>query len=142
MHHFLPISVGNDIVFHIPDTWVKEVGEQGEYAFISNDGSVFLTATFMGFDKSETPVLQDLLEEVTAGLAEIADVSNDVPFQEHFVAKHITLGNRNMLFAMVGGDTSEHSIVASLFFKTEDLDTFEKNRALMEQIIQAVEIKS
>lgn len=142
MDHFLTISVDEGITFHIPDTWVKEVGEQGEYAFISNDGSIFLTATFIGFDKSETPVLQDLLEEVTAGLAEITDVSNDVIRNEHYVAKHITLGSRNMLFAMVGGETSAHSLVANLFFKTEDLETFEKNRALMEQIIQAVEIKA
>lgn len=140
MHHFLPISVGDGITFHIPDTWVKEVGEQGEYAFISNDSSVFMTALFIGIDLGDNTSLPQLLEQATEGIKEEADFASSLIEKENYVARQIVLDGQHMLFAMIDGLTPNLRIVANLFFKTQDAQTFENNRALIEEIIDKVEI--
>lgn len=142
MHSLLPISVGEGITFHIPDTWVKEVGEQGEYAFISSDDSVFMTAMFLGLDPGDDTSLPQILEEATAGITEMADTSSPLIEQENYIARHIMLEGQYMLFAMTEGFTNNLRVVANLFFKTQDENAFEKNRVLMDEIISAVEIKA
>lgn len=141
MHHFLSISVDEGITFHIPDTWVKEVGEQGEYAFISGDSSVFMTAMFLGLDPGDDTSLAQILEEATAGITEVADAASPFTEHENYVARHIIMEGQHMLFAMKEGTTPNLRIIANLFFKTPDANAFEKNRTLMEEIISAVDIK-
>ncbi len=142
MQHFLSIPVGDHISFKIPNTWVEEVGDPGEYAFISGDGDVFMTVIFIGFDPSDTTSLKDILEQATGTITEMADFTAPLVQTEKYVARYIQMGDQNMLFAMTEGFSEDSRIVANLFFKTEDLEAYEKNRTLINQIIGAVEIKS
>lgn len=129
------------ITFHIPDTWVKEVGDQGEYAFISGDGSIFMTAMFMGLDATDDTPLAEMLQQATDGITEAADFVAPPINHANYVARHIAVQGQNMLFAMTDGIVQHLRVIANLFFKTQSPTAFEENRALMEEIISRVEIK-
>lgn len=142
MHNLIALPVTEGVSFKIPDNWVKEVGDPGEFAFISADGTVFLTVTFVRFEQTESFPMHQIMEEATAATAEIASFASPIIQTDNYVARQLEMAGQNMLIAMTEGVLANHRIVANLFFKTEDADVFEKNRDLMEQIINAVEIKA
>lgn len=70
MNNFLTILIDEGISLNIPDTWKTEEGDQGEYAFSNEDGTVDLTVIFFKFGKNDPFSAEEMLESITANFIE------------------------------------------------------------------------